>query len=74
MGGPAECTARWVGGEWYCSKCIDKRIKVENSELILSYLFVCHVYGVNLCILIINKNIDMIFFRQIIRRRLKISA
>ena len=45
MGGAAECTARWDGGEWYCSKCIDKRIKVENSEFILSCLYVrkrCH--------------------------------
>ena len=43
MRGAAECTARWDGGEWYCSIHIDKRIKVEKSELILSCLYVLYM-------------------------------
>ena len=40
MGGAAECTARWDGGEWSYSIRIGKRIKFQKSELILSCLYV----------------------------------
>ena len=72
MAGAAECTARWDGGERDCSKCIDKSIKVENSELILSCLYVMYMVSFFAYLSLIRK--DMIFFRQKLRRRLKIYA
>ena len=59
MGGAAECTARWDGGEWYCSIHIDKRIKVENSELILSCLHVMYMVSFFAYLSLIRKKHDI---------------
>ena len=58
------CKMGWWGVVLFNTIRIDKRIKVKKFRA-YSQLFVCHVYGVILCILIINQKRHDIFQTKI---------